>query len=445
MSLSPSLVMRIVPDEGEAVDWTAHHNIIFRDVLEAISQVMPHATATAFEYEDEEGDRITVRGDEELQAMINGHMWMNCERQRRGVPLEPLMVYPKACRTSRRRNFCGLTVNTKAAPVNNAIPTNANLPTESSHKPERGDIRIILANGQVSHTDIQHQDILGHGNGGTVYRALHTSTSRIIAVKVIPLDVTPDVQKQIISELEILFQCSSPFIIEFYGAFFVENRISICTEYMDGGSLDQYGWIPEPVLGRIAVSVVKGLLYLWELKIMHRDVKPSNILVSTRGQVKLCDFGVSRQLVNSIATTYVGTHAYMAPERIQGDEYSIRSELWSLGVSLLEMALGRFPYPTESHGGAETFLPIALLQCIVHENPPRLPEDKFSPAFVDFVSQCMQKNPISRLTPEAVLAHPFIASNDDGNVDMISMWVCRQLEQRRSCAQSMDSPNSESS
>lgn len=95
MSLSPSLVIRIVPDEGEAVDWTVHQNIIFRDVLEAISQVMPHATATAFEYEDEEGDRITVRGDEELQAMINGHTWMNCERQRRGVSPEPLIVYPK--------------------------------------------------------------------------------------------------------------------------------------------------------------------------------------------------------------------------------------------------------------------------------------------------------------------------------------------------------------
>lgn len=176
---------------------------------------------------------------------------------------------------------------------------------------------------------------------------------------------------------------------------------------------------------------------------MHRDVKPSNILVSTRGQVKLCDFGVSRQLVNSIATTYVGTHAYMAPERILGDEYSIRSELWSLGVSLLEMALGRFPYPTDSRGGAETFLPIALLQCIVHENPPCLPGDKFSPGFVNFVSQCMQKSPLSRMTPEAVLTHPFIASNDDGNVDMISMWVCRQLEERRSRVQSMDSPSSE--
>ncbi|KQK84752.1 hypothetical protein AAES_45839 [Amazona aestiva] len=129
---------------------------------------------------------------------------------------------------------------------------------------------------------------------------------------VIPLDITLELQKQIMSELEILYKCDSSYIIGFYGAFFVENRISLCTEFMDGGSLDVYRKIPEHVLGRIAVAVVKGLTYLWSLKILHRDVKPSNMLVNTRGQVKLCDFGVSTQLVNSIAKTYVGTNAYMA-------------------------------------------------------------------------------------------------------------------------------------
>ncbi|KAF4804217.1 dual specificity mitogen-activated protein kinase kinase 5 [Turdus rufiventris] len=143
-------------------------------------------------------------------------------------------------------------------------------------------------------------------------RAFHVRSGKILAVKVIPLDITLELQKQIMSELEILYKCDSSYIIGFYGAFFVENRISLCTEFMDGGSLDVYRKIPEHVLGRIAVAVVKGLTYLWSLKILHRDVKPSNMLVNTRGQVKLCDFGVSTQLVNSIAKTYVGTNAYMA-------------------------------------------------------------------------------------------------------------------------------------
>nr|BAB29020.1 unnamed protein product [Mus musculus] len=173
------------------------------------------------------------------------------------------------------------------------------------------------------------------------------------------------------SELEILYKCDSSYIIGFYGAFFVENRISICTEFMDGGSLDVYRKIPEHVLGRIAVAVVKGLTYLWSLKILHRDVKPSNMLVNTGGQVKLCDFGVSTQLVNSIAKTYVGTNAYMAPERISGEQYGIHSDVWSLGISFMELALGRFPYP-QIQKNQGSLMPLQLLQCIVDEVRHRL-------------------------------------------------------------------------
>ena len=78
---------------------------------------------------------------------------------------------------------------------------------------------------------------------------------------------------------------------------------------------------------------------------MHRDVKPSNILVNTEGYIKLCDFGVSTQLVDSIARTYVGTNAYMAPERVIGRDYTIYSDVWSFGLSLCELATGQFPYP----------------------------------------------------------------------------------------------------
>eukprot|EP00064_Thunnus_orientalis_P016627 superscaffoldBa00003339_g16695 len=141
------------------------------------------------------------------------------------------------------------------------------------------------------------------------------------------------------SELEILYKCDSPYIITFFSAFFVENRISICTEFMDGGSLDVYKRIPEHVLGRIAVAVVKGLTYLWSLKILHRDVKPSNMLVNTRGQVKLCDFGVSTQ-----------------PERISGEQYGIHADVWSVGISFMEI---------QKNQGS--LMPLQLLQCIVDE------------------------------------------------------------------------------
>lgn len=122
------------------------------------------------------------------------------------------------------------------------------------------------------------------------------------------------------------------------------NVLVLLRCYIAGGSLDRYGQIEEAILGRISVSVVKGLQYLWSLKIIHRDVKPSNVLINTVGDVKLCDFGVSVQLIDSIAKTYIGTNAYMAPERILGEQYSIHSDVWSLGVSLYELATAKFPY-----------------------------------------------------------------------------------------------------
>lgn len=96
-------------------------------------------------------------------------------------------------------------------------------------------------------------------------------------------------------------QCTSPYIIGYYGAFFSENRIKICTELMDGGSLDAYNAIPEHILGRVVVSILCGLTYLYGQKIMHRDIKPSNLLINSMGQVKLCDFGGFPRITNVLA------------------------------------------------------------------------------------------------------------------------------------------------
>ncbi|XP_022107163.1 dual specificity mitogen-activated protein kinase kinase 5-like [Acanthaster planci] len=390
-----------------------------------MAQVLQNGATTAFEYEDEDGDRITVRSNDEMQAMMAYYLSVVMESESANVMAPPLVIYPRVVK-SGRRNIHGLTVNT--SPPGN-VPKGADSGISLHYGRQDAELREILASGRMSQADIQHLEVLGQGHSGTVYKARHIATNNIMAVKVISVDITPDVQKQILSELQILYKCDSPFIIGFYGAFFTENRISICTEFMDGGSLEMYHCIPENLLGRITVSVVKGLTYLWSLKIMHRDVKPSNILVNTQGEVKLCDFGVSAQLVNSITKTYVGTNAYMAPERVKGDQYGVHSEVWSLGVFLLEMATGRFPYPVTPR--ENELSAIDLLQCIVHEAPPSLPRDSFSEAFVDFVAQCMRKNPNDRPTPEALLHHAFIRAYDDGNKQIIAEWVCRNLQEIR--------------
>ncbi|XP_073922392.1 dual specificity mitogen-activated protein kinase kinase 5 isoform X7 [Castor canadensis] len=396
---SQVLVIRIkIPNSG-AVDWTVHSGpqLLFRDVLDVIGQVLPEATTTAFEYEDEDGDRITVRSDEEMKAMLSYYYSTVMEQQVNGQLIEPLQIFPRACKPPGERNIHGLKVNTRTGPSQHTSPSVSDTLPSNSLKKSSAELKKILANGQMNEQDIRYRDTLGHGNGGTVYKAYHVPSGKILAVKVILLDITLELQKQIMSELEILYKCDSSYIIGFYGAFFVENRISICTEFMDGGSLDVYRKIPEHVLGRIAVAVVKGLTYLWSLKILHRDVKPSNMLVNTRGQVKLCDFGVSTQLVNSIAKTYVGTNAYMAIQKNQG-----------------------------------SLMPLQLLQCIVDEDSPILPVGEFSEPFVHFITQCMRKQPKERPAPEELMGHPFIVKFNDRNAAVVSMWVCRALEERRS-------------
>uniref|UniRef100_A0A8C3ARY8 mitogen-activated protein kinase kinase n=1 Tax=Cyclopterus lumpus TaxID=8103 RepID=A0A8C3ARY8_CYCLU len=358
-----AIVIRIKTPAGDmdsAVDCPSLLN--FNDLLVAIRDVMPEATVTAFEYEDEVGDRITVRSDEELKAMLSYYFNTMNEQRINGLLPDPLQIFPR---------------------------------------------------------DIHYQEQLGHGNGGTVYKAYHLLGKRVLAVKVIPLDITVELQKQIMSELEILYKCDSPYIITFFSAFFVENRISICTEFMDGGSLDVYKRVPEHVLGRIAVAVVEGLTYLWSLKILHRDVKPSNMLVNTRGQVKLCDFGVSTQLVNSIAKTYVGTNAYMAPERISGEQYGIHADVWSVGISFMEI---------QKNQGS---LMVSCILCSSPQDPPVLPVSEFSEKFVHFITQCMRRQPKERPAPNNLMDHSFIIQFNDGNAEVVSMWVCRCLEERR--------------
>lgn len=137
---------------------------------------------------------------------------------------------------------------------------------------------------------------------------------------------------------------------------------------------------------------------------MHRDIKPSNILVNSRGHIKLCDFGVSGELINSIADTFVGTSTYMAPERIQGEKYTVKSDVWSYGLSIMELAIGKFPFAVSeqlSDGDCEPAGILDLLQQIVHEPAPKLPKsDAFPSILEDMIQKCLYKEPERRPTPQ---------------------------------------------
>ncbi|KAI9816660.1 MAG: hypothetical protein M1832_005046 [Thelocarpon impressellum] len=259
--------------------------------------------------------------------------------------------------------------------------------------------------------DGELQDKASSGQGGT--------TGIIMAMKEIRLELDEAKFAAIIMELDILHRCISPFIVDFYGAFFQEGAVYICMEYMDGGSIDKLysGGTPEKVLRKIALSTVMGLKALKEdHNIIHRDVKPTNILVNTRGQVKICDFGVSGNLVASIAKTNIGCQSYMAPERIAsggvaqaganpgGGTYSVQSDIWSLGLTVIECALGQYPYPPETYNNI-----FSQLSAIVDGDPPDLPEEGFSASARDFVRGCLNKIPKLRPTYAMLLRHGWLA------------------------------------
>jgi mitogen-activated protein kinase kinase len=171
-------------------------------------------------------------------------------------------------------------------------------------------------------------------------------------------------------------------------------------------SLDQiskiYGPIQVDVLGKIALSIVGGINYLYSKhRIMHRDVQPADILVNLNGEIKLYNFGMSSQLQHSVAETFVGTATYMSPERIQGEKYTIKSDVWSVGMTLLELATGSFPFVNDRSDVVET---LALLEWIVMEPSPKLPESEaFPKVMAEMIDRCLMKNPQDRPRPQELL------------------------------------------
>ncbi|XP_049775161.1 dual specificity mitogen-activated protein kinase kinase 4-like isoform X3 [Schistocerca cancellata] len=277
--------------------------------------------------------------------------------------------------------------------------------------------------------DLQDLGEIGRGAFGTVNKMVHRTSNTVMAVKRIRSTVDEKEQKQLLMDLEVVMKSNEcPCIVQFYGALFKEGDCWICMELMDT-SLDKFykfiyeklnQRIPECILGKITVATVTALNYLKEkLAIIHRDVKPSNILLDKRGNIKLCDFGISGQLVDSIARTRdAGCRPYMAPERIDPHRargYDVRSDVWSLGITLMEVATGHFPYPKWNSVFDQ-------LNQVVQGDPPRLsPNDNgnhFTMEFVNFVNTCLIKEETQRPKYSKLLEHEFIVRSDQESVDV---------------------------
>ncbi|RKF54252.1 Dual specificity protein kinase FUZ7 [Golovinomyces cichoracearum] len=343
-------------------------------------------------------------------------------------------------RTLKRKNVKGLALS--AAPRATATSENDN---QSAGNNRNEDTRqnSQLEIGIEYKLDLKREDLevlkdLGHGNGGTVSKVRHMATGTVMARKIIHVDANKEMRRRIVRELQIMHDTNSEYIVTFYGAFLSDtNDVIMCMEYMDVGALDRvsrkFGPVRVDVLGKIAEATLGGLTYLYtKHNIMHRDIKPSNILINSKGQIKLCDFGVSGELVNSVADTFVGTSTYMAPERIQGQKYTVKSDVWSFGLSIMELAIGKFPFDASEQLSDDDGAPsgiLDLLQQIVYEPAPKLPKSEAFPQILeDMIQKCMSKEPHERPTPKELFeSEPFVQAAKRTPVNL-KEWAISLME-----------------
>jgi len=267
---------------------------------------------------------------------------------------------------------------------------------------------------------------LGEGSYGAVFKAVDSRDGQTVAIKVLTVENedAADLQK----EINILKECNSPYIVKYKGSFEKEGRIWIAMEYCGAGAICDLMAICETTLDENQIAVVMkhsllGLQYLHKKKKIHRDIKAANILLNHAGDCKLADFGVSKELANTLAKskTVIGTPYWMAPEVFTEKKtgYDAKADIWSLGITAIECAIGEPPHSSVH--------PMRAIFLIPKSPPPTLGEGDWSSEFKDFVAKCLVKDPVARPTATELLQHPFIKNSPKKNIMASFVDECMQL------------------
>jgi serine/threonine protein kinase len=257
--------------------------------------------------------------------------------------------------------------------------------------------------------DIYEDQVIGEGGMGILYRARQHSLGRPVAVKVIrdAFTTSPEFVQRFRQEAELLAQVNHPNVVQVFGTGTWHGRLFYAMELVEGKDVasrlrEVHRFSPREVL-HVADGVARALAAAWKYRIVHRDIKPSNILLTPDGGVKVADFGLAKSLRirKSDSRLIAGTAEYISPEQGMGMPVDVRSDIYSLGVVLFELLMGRPPFKSD---GSFTF----VVYQHVHSSPPALGTmqgtgDLPGP-LKELIERCLEKKPERRYQrPEDLL------------------------------------------
>lgn len=275
---------------------------------------------------------------------------------------------------------------------------------------------------QLCREDVQIDGIIGHGAAGRVELGSHKQSGQRFAIKTMKV-ASKELRQQMLHEIQGLMEAEgSPHIVQLYFVFLEAAKLGLVLEYMDMGCLaalktaaGEQG-TPSRMLANIAGQVVHGLHYIHSKAILHRDIKPGNILHNSLGCVKLTDFGLSKSVTGfpaAATATPVGTRFYMSPERVLGDDYSFAADVWSVGVVVYELA-AHHPFPGKSYP--------ELCKELLDEPEPRLDHQRYPELLCNFVAVTLVRDPTKRELTSSLLEHPYICANCASR-DELADWL----------------------
>eukprot|EP00878_Enallax_costatus_P018731 GHUV01019736.1.p1 GENE.GHUV01019736.1~~GHUV01019736.1.p1 ORF type:complete len:354 (+),score=114.64 GHUV01019736.1:326-1387(+) len=294
---------------------------------------------------------------------------------------------------------------------------------------------LIKSGGQdapeykVSEQDIVLLRELGAGACAKVHKGYHKGLQKFVAVKRVSAK-DKEIRQQMLRDIKILADAKQvPGLINFFGAYFIPktDQMAIVLEYMDGGTLadvlKKVGRLPEDVMANIMAKLLQGMVFMHAKHMVHRDIKPANILMSLSGDAKLSDFGISAQVDHTLQNckTFTGTVTYMSPERLEGKPYNFKGDIWGLGLCLLECVTGVYPYQKAAASG----VPLEIIAHVCNEDVPLPLPGTVSELCREFMSACLQKDPLKRPAAAVLLNHPWITQAGPVNLRGLlkqTMW-----------------------